>query len=99
MMTRSHEHGRPPETKPDSTMTEKGLPIPDELIKAVVSGNLSQPKTWSPNSQLRSGIINISIGLGLMVLLLAVDPSEELWWGVGAVPFIIGLGFFGHLAN
>ena len=74
-------------------MTEKGLPIPEELIKAVVSGNESQPKTWSPTSQLRSGIINISIGLGLMVLLLAANPSEELWWGVGAVPFIIGLGF------
>lgn len=74
-------------------MAEKGLPVPEELINAVVSGNVSPPKTWSPTSQLRSGIINISIGLGLMVLLLATNPTEMLWWGVGAVPFIIGIAF------
>ena len=74
-------------------ITEKGMAVPEDLIKAVVSGNTSQPKNWSPASQLRSGIINISIGLGLMALLFATDPSEMLWWGIGAVPFIIGLGF------
>ena len=74
-------------------MAEKGLPVPEELINAVVSGNVSPPKTWSPTSQLRSGIVNISIGIGLMILLLAVEPSEMLWWGVGAFPFIIGIGF------
>jgi hypothetical protein len=74
-------------------MAEKGLPVPEELINAVVSGNVSSPKTWSPTSQLRSGIINIFIGLGLMVLLLTAGPTEWLWWGIGALPFIIGIGF------
>jgi len=74
-------------------MVEKGLPVPEELINAVVSGNVSSPKTWSPTSQLRSGIINIFIGLGLMVLLFTAGPTEWLWWGIGALPFIIGIGF------
>ena len=76
-------------------ITGKGMAVPEDLIKAVVSDNTSQPKNWSPASQLRSGIINISIGLGLMALMFSIDPSEieMLWWGIGAVPVIIGLGF------
>jgi hypothetical protein len=30
-----------------------------------------------------------------MALMFSIDPSEieMLWWGIGAVPVIIGLGF------
>jgi hypothetical protein len=74
-------------------MTEKGLPIPPELISAVVGDSRQQPKTWSPTAQLRSGIINIAIGLGLMLLFQEMHPEENWLWAVGMIPFMIGVGF------
>jgi hypothetical protein len=74
-------------------MTEKGLPIPPELISAVVGDSRQQPKTWSPTAQLRSGIINIAIGLGLMLLFQEMHPDENWLWAVGMIPFMIGVGF------
>ena len=74
-------------------MTEKGLPIPPELISAVVGDSRQQPKTWSPAAQLRSGIINIEIGLGLMLLFQEMHPEENWLWAVGMIPFMIGVGF------
>lgn len=74
-------------------MTEKGLPIPPELISAVVGDSRQQPKTWSPAAQLRSGIINIAIGLGLMLLFQEMHPEENWLWAVGMIPFMIGVGF------
>jgi hypothetical protein len=74
-------------------MTEKGLPIPPELISAVVGDSRQQPKTWSPAAQLRSGIINIAIGLGLMLLFQEMHPEENWLWAIGMIPFMIGVGF------
>ena len=74
-------------------MTEKGLPIPPELISAVVGDSRQQPKTWSPAAQLRSGIINIAIGLGLMLLFQEMHPEENWLWAVGMIPFMTGVGF------
>ena len=74
-------------------MTEKGLPIPPELISAVVGDPQQQPKTWSPTAQLRSGIINIAIGLGLMLLFQEMHPEENWLWAIGMIPFMIGVGF------
>jgi hypothetical protein len=74
-------------------ISEKGLPIPEELLKAAVSDPSDQPKVSSTTSQLRSGVINICIGLGLMVFLFAVSPTAEWIWAIGAIPFIIGIGF------
>ena len=74
-------------------MTEKGLPIPPELISAAVGDPQQQPKTWSPTAQLRSGIINIAIGLGLMLLFQEMHPEENWLWAIGMIPFMIGVGF------
>ena len=42
---------------------------------------------------MRSGVLNICIGIGLMVFLYAVGPEAEWVWAVGTIPFIIGVGF------
>jgi uncharacterized protein YjeT (DUF2065 family) len=74
-------------------MTEKGAPIPPELIDAVANDSKQQAKTWSPTSQLRSGVINIAIGLGLMFLLREIDAGPTWIWAAGIMPFMIGVGF------
>ena len=74
-------------------MTEKGAPIPPELIDAVANDSKQQAKTWSPTSQLRSGVINIAIGLGLIFLFREMDGGPTWLWAVGMIPFMIGVGF------
>jgi len=74
-------------------MTEKGAPIPPELIDAVANDSKQQAKTWSPTAQLRSGVINIAIGLGFMFLLREIDGGPTWMWAAGMIPFMIGVGF------
>ncbi len=74
-------------------LSEKGTPIPEELLKAAVTDNTPQPKISTSTSQMRSGVLNICIGIGLMVFLYAVGPEAEWVWAVGTIPFIIGVGF------
>jgi hypothetical protein len=74
-------------------MTEKGAAIPPELIDAVANDSKQQAKTWSPTSQLRSGVINIAIGLGFMFLLREIDGGPTWMWAAGMIPFMIGVGF------
>ena len=74
-------------------MTEKGMPVPPELIQAVIGDSPQQAKNWSPTSQLRSGVINISIGLGLMLLFQEMHPEENWLWAIGVIPLMIGVGF------
>ena len=74
-------------------MTEKGMPVPPELIQAVIGDSPQQAKNWSPTSQLRSGVINISIGLGLMLLFQEMQPEENWLWAIGVIPLMIGVGF------
>ncbi len=74
-------------------LSDKGLSVPPELIQAVVTDPVSQAKTWTPTAQLRSGIINVSIGIGLMLLFQGMPPEKNWLWVIGATPFMIGLGF------
>lgn len=74
-------------------LSEKGMPIPEELLKAAVTDNTPQPRISSSTSQMRSGVINICIGIGLMVFFIAVRPEAEWVWAIGTIPFIIGVGF------
>jgi hypothetical protein len=74
-------------------MSEKGLPVPQELINAVATDPVRKAKEWTPALQLRSGIINISIGIGLMMLFQAMHPDTDWLWILGAIPLMIGLGF------
>lgn len=63
---------------------EKGIPIPPELIEAAEKGG-------DPEKDLRAGIRQIFIGLGVGVLLWFVSPFKNVW-AVGAMIAIFGLG-------
>ena len=66
-------------------MVEKGQPVPEAL--------LNPPPVVRQRSDLRRGIILLSIGAGLMVLLGALNEWEGGAWSLGFIPFIIGLGY------
>jgi len=63
---------------------EKGLPISPELVE----GASAMP---NPDKDLRAGIRQIFIGLGVGVLLWFVSPFKNVW-AVGAMIAIFGLG-------
>ena len=60
-------------------MVEKGQPIPPELF-------IEKP---AKRSDLRRGIVLCGLGLGLVVFFLCVSPNV---WGIGAIPFFLGVG-------
>jgi len=66
-------------------MVEKGQPVPEAL--------LNPPPVVRQRSDLRRGIILITIGAGIMVLLGALNDWEGGAWSIGFIPFIIGLGY------
>jgi hypothetical protein len=66
------------------TMVEKGQPIPAAL--------LAPPAVPRPRSDLRRGIILVMVGLGIGVF-LAINDSGDSSWSVGAIPFLIGVGY------
>ena len=74
-------------------LSEQGAPIPLELINAATIDQTPVKKSWTAESQLRAGVINIAIGLGLMLLFVAMRPEEEWLWVIGAIPTLVGLGF------
>ena len=63
---------------------EKGLPIPPELVEAV-------EKRSNPDRDLRRGVQQIFVGIGVGVLLWFVAPFKNVW-AVGAMIAIFGLG-------
>jgi hypothetical protein len=63
---------------------EKGLPISPELVEGASA-------TSSPDKDLRAGVRQIFIGLGVGVLLWFVSPFKNVW-AVGAMIAIFGLG-------
>jgi hypothetical protein len=63
---------------------EKGLPIPPELVEGASAER-------NPDKDLRAGIRQIFIGLGVGVLLWFVSPFKNVW-AVGAMIAIFGLG-------
>ena len=65
----------------------------DELLEAATRDQTHSQKPWTAASQLRAGIINVAIGLGLMLLFVAMRPDEDWLWVIGAIPTMIGLGF------
>ncbi len=65
---------------------EKGVAIPPELVEAAKGG-------YDPDRDLRRGVRQIFIGIGLGVLLWFVAPFRGLW-AVGAMLVIFG---FGHV--
>ncbi|MDQ6630331.1 MAG: DUF6249 domain-containing protein [Verrucomicrobiota bacterium] len=63
-------------------MIEKGVPIPPELLKPSESIRKDRPR-----SDLRSGLVLIAVGIGLMMMLSAQHK------GVGSIPLLIGVAF------
>lgn len=74
-------------------MTERGVPIPLELIQAATTDPMLSKKPWSSASHLRAGIINVAIGAGLMLLFIVMRPDEDWLWVIGTIPLLIGIGF------
>ncbi|MEO8440402.1 MAG: DUF6249 domain-containing protein [Spartobacteria bacterium] len=66
-------------------MVEKGQPVPEAL--------LNPPPVVRQRSDLRRGIILLTVGAGLVVFLGAVNDWDGGAWSIGIIPFMIGLGY------
>jgi hypothetical protein len=66
-------------------MVEKGQPVPEAL--------LNPPPVVRQRSDLRRGIILLTIGAGVMVLFGALNDWEGGAWSFGMIPFLIGVGY------
>ena len=62
-------------------MIEKGQPIPPELLQ-------SPDGLRRPRNDLRNGLVFISIGLGLGVVLLTEQTHD---WPMALIPLLIGV--------
>jgi Flp pilus assembly protein TadB len=63
-------------------LAEKGLPVPPEL--------LARPPRATGNRDLRSGLILIGLGIGLVIFFTEVAPAV---WAIGLIPGLIGVAF------
>ena len=65
-----------------ATMIDKGVPIPPELLQP-------ERPPQKPRDDLRSGLVLVGVGLGLIFFFLAMHNNV---WGVGFIPLMIGVG-------
>jgi hypothetical protein len=74
-------------------MVRAGQPIPPEwLADAQYSGwQRARREQANPNRILVPGIINVSVGLGLMGMFSMMHPGAWLW-SIGLIPLLLGLG-------
>jgi hypothetical protein len=76
---------------------ERGEPLPRELIEALQSETVAKGLPASPQRDIRTGVIWLSIGMAFVALGVAVsfDEPDALYplLGVGAFPTFIGLAF------
>jgi hypothetical protein len=74
-------------------LARAGQPIPPQLLapgKEDVDSDFDlRPR--STNSGLRSAVVNLSVGLGLMGMFWVMQPNRWLW-AVGLIPFCLGVG-------
>jgi hypothetical protein len=77
-------------------LAKAGQPIPPELIGGPEAQDSDfhdeRRKRSNPNRSLSPGVINLSVGLGLMGMFGVMKPGSWLW-GIGLIPFCLGLGF------
>jgi Domain of unknown function (DUF6249) len=67
-------------------MVEKGQPVPPALLAP-------PPAAVRQRSDLRRGVVLMMVGLGLMLVLGALNEWEDGAWAVGVIPFLIGAGY------
>ena len=73
-------------------LSELGRPIPQSLLDQL--NQLHAPKSaqsWTPQSSLRAGVINIAVGAALSLFFLVMQPDDWLW-AIGIIPLFIGIG-------
>jgi Flp pilus assembly protein TadB len=63
-------------------LAEKGLPVPPELLEHT-------PRSIG-NRDLRSGLVLIAVGIGLMIFFNQIGKSS---WAIGLIPGLIGVAF------
>ena len=67
-------------------MVEKGQPVPEALFAA--------PHTPArQRSDMRRGVVLVTVGLGIMLFLGAVNEWDGGAWALGLIPFMIGIGY------
>jgi hypothetical protein len=83
---------------------EKGQPVPPELFDALQSG-VTPTRPWTPESDLRRGLVLMGVGLGLVGLgygiwygLMIVNQTAAYVGGgctagAGAIPGLIGVAY------
>jgi hypothetical protein len=76
-------------------LSDRGHPIPESLLDQLKQVHASNSqRNWSPQSSLRAGVMNVSVGAGLTVFFLAMRPNDGLW-AIGLIPLFIGIGLVG----
>lgn len=66
-------------------MVEKGQEVPAAL--------LNPPPAVRQRSDMRRGIVLVTVGLGCMLFFAAVNEWEGGAWAIGIIPFLIGCGY------
>ena len=66
--------------------------MPEELLEALRREGREEPRSsgWTPAANLRGGVINVGVGVGLMIFLYQMQPGGWLW-AVGAIPLCLGV--------
>jgi len=71
-------------------LSERGQPIPSELLTRRTRGPRPPDERRSRNSPVRSGAVNVGVGLGLMLLFYTMRPDGWLW-AIGCIPLFVGI--------
>jgi hypothetical protein len=76
------------------TLARAGQPIPPELLRGLKKRDDSDENSAErrPFNALKTGIILVSVGLGVSFALYLMSPEGWLW-GVGLIPLFLGFGF------
>lgn len=75
-------------------MIKAGQPIPPELLGEPLEDDDKRERRnlANPNRSLIPGVVNLSVGIGLIIMFAVMRPGGWLW-AIGAIPTCLGLGF------
>jgi len=73
-------------------LADSGQPIPPALLQGDESWQQALGSVVAGRQQLRTGAINIALGLGLMVMFYLMQAPGGGWmWSIGCIPLFIGI--------